>query len=297
LKIFHYLPGFAKHLSCLPRCFLTASWLFLPSIVSAFPPAPYYTVFGDVRDASGTLLHPEGASIIVKANGRELQRQSLLDGSNLGFNYVLRLRLEMQRPGTDSYSSLALGLGTTFTLEVSVDGLVYLPIEMSTPPQTGNPAERIRIDLTLGVDTDGDGLPDAWEESQLYRAGILPDENGWNLALLHPDGDFDNDGFTDRQEYISGTYAVDRSSFLWLKVAEVSESANGFDFYAIFGRLYILQSSTDMVNWHLEPIATENPEISGDFPDMPFLRATGTGVTRIYASRAEPTTIYRLINR
>lgn len=270
--------------------------LISPALVQAFPPAPFYTVFGDVRDHYGVLLPPDGASIILSSEGREIVRQSLVDGDR-GYNYLLRLRLELDRPDTQSYSSLALSIGGDYTLSVAVDGFIYLPIEMSSPRQTGNPADRQRLDLTLGLDSDSDGLPDAWEEAQLFHGGILPGLDGWDLSLINPAGDFDQDGLTNRQEYLIGTYATDNTSYLWLKVAETFPGAVRMEFYAFFGRLYALQASTDLVHWTPVPLALENPETTGEEPQAMFMRSVSTGVISIFTVPAGERVIYRLVAR
>ena len=49
-------------------------------------------------------------------------------------------------------------------------------------------------------DKDQDGLPDTWE------TGFLPPDSGWaDLSLFSQQGDADNDGVTDGEEYIDGT--------------------------------------------------------------------------------------------
>ena len=63
---------------------------------------------------------------------------------------------------------------------------------------------------TLRVDG---GIPDAWEQSQLYAAGILPGEDGWDLSLIDRDGDFDKDGISNWLEYIAGTFATDPTDY------------------------------------------------------------------------------------
>ena len=47
-----------------------------------------------------------------------------------------------------------------------------------------------------GWDTDGDGLPDVWEI-----------EHGLNPNVANSNGDFDNDGYTDLEEYLNETAA------------------------------------------------------------------------------------------
>ena len=82
---------------------------------------------------------------------------------------------------------------------------------------------------TGGVDTDGDGIPDAWE-------------NVFDLNPLVPSAglDSDHDGFTDLQEYLAGTDPRDRKS--GLRIESVRSSADGakIAFLAIAGRSYRL---------------------------------------------------------
>lgn len=47
-----------------------------------------------------------------------------------------------------------------------------------------------------GWDTDGDGMPDAWES-----------DHGLNPNIANNNGDFDNDGYTDLEEYLNETAA------------------------------------------------------------------------------------------
>jgi len=61
------------------------------------------------------------------------------------------------------------------------------------------------------ADSDGDGLPDAWERL-----------NFGNLTTANGSSDYDGDGFSDAQEYLAGTNPRDASSFL----AITSYSAN-----------------------------------------------------------------------
>ena len=48
-------------------------------------------------------------------------------------------------------------------MKVQIGASVYLPMEMMISQPIGQPAGVTRLDLTLGVDSDGDGMPDAWE--------------------------------------------------------------------------------------------------------------------------------------
>jgi hypothetical protein len=63
-----------------------------------------------------------------------------------------------------------------------------------------------------GLDSDNDGLPDAWENS--YAPGTA----GLGIS---PDADYDHDGFTDRQEFQTGTNPADPADRLSLTSAEL----------------------------------------------------------------------------
>jgi len=162
-----------------------------------------------VRDENGQALRADDGEIVFYCGGAEFLRTFITETTRLDQNYQLRLRMDMQRLGTQSYTNLANSSGTAFTLGVVLNNIVYYPIEMSAPRSVGRPGERTRLDLTLGVDSDRDGIPDAWEQSQLYAGGVMPGQNGWDLSLLTRDGDFDGDGISNWQEYIAGTFATD----------------------------------------------------------------------------------------
>jgi hypothetical protein len=275
---------------------LTAALLaVLLTPVRAFPPAPFFTLFGTVRDEQGQALQLDGDVVVFYKNGVEVLRQNISEDSQFDQNYQIRLRMDMQRAGTVNYSDLANATGTPFTVAILIHNIPYYPIEMSVARTVGRPGERVRLDLTLGVDSDGDGLPDAWEQSQLFAAGIQPGPNGWDLSLITRDGDFDHDGHTNYEEYVAGTYATDPSDHLDLRIAGKTATSAHLQFFAIYGKTYTLEASTDLKTWSLIPFYTSSPDpvTVGDNetpPPVPvaqkILSSTTTGVTDIYADPA-----------
>jgi hypothetical protein len=88
------------------------------------------------------------------------------------------------------------------------------------------------------ADSDGDGLPDAWELE--YFGGLARDGSG----------DFDGDGLTDAEEFQAGTSPADAADALRVLSIAV-DSAVRIQFNAVAGRSYTVQSrdSLNDVSW------------------------------------------------
>jgi hypothetical protein len=155
--------------------------------------------------------------------------------------------------GTQSqlYQTTALRPSMPFTAEVIMNGVSYLPIEVSGGGLTiGEPGGKTRLDLTLGIDSDGDGLPDAWENDLI---AALSNVN--TLADVTKDGDSDGDGVSNFIEYLAGTYAFDRRAVFRLDIVEVKDGQARMRFLAVKGRSYTLKSSTDLKTFINEPFS------------------------------------------
>ena len=263
-------------------------------LLRAFPPEPPFTVFGDARDQYGTLIPAGSASVVLYADAKETAREALTNTPGQDFNYQIRVRIDMMRDNSASYTSRALKTGKIFTMGIESGGQVFYPIEMATPPAVGSASDRRRLDLTLGVDSDGDGLPDAWEESQLYQGGILPGANGWDLSLVDRAGDFDRDGKSNFEEYLAGTYAADASSVMGLQIKEKLAEAVRLEFYTIYGKSYTLQSSPDLKVWSDASFSLTAPDAAVPGAPQSVLLATTTGVMSVYSAAGPAATYYRL---
>ncbi len=218
--------------------------------VSAFPPAPHYTLYGMVRDQVGQTITAQGATLVLLKDGQEISRTSIDSSRRLDQNYDLAISLDHARSGTLAYKTNVLTPQSTFSLLVEMDGSQFLPIEVNGTLTAGKGGERVRLDLNLGEDLDHDGLPDIWEQWQLYLAGYYPDENGnWPIHLITKNGDFDGDGFSNWLEYLAGTYATDASETFAMHIKERQPAFTRLEFYGIAGKTYTIERSLDMKTW------------------------------------------------
>ena len=102
-----------------------AFWL-LPGSVQAFPPAPYYTIFGNIRDESGQLLDAEGARVILLRNNQIVLQAPVTGGVVMDQNYELRIPIDMLRPNTVLYrDSAVVARSASHTLAVQVPAYLH----------------------------------------------------------------------------------------------------------------------------------------------------------------------------
>jgi len=229
---------------------LLTTFLVCTSPLSAFPPAPHYTLYGMVRDQVGQSITAQGATLILLKDGQEISRTSIDSTRRLDQNYELTISLDHSRSGTLAYKTGVLTPQSQFSLVVQMDGALFYPIEVNGTLTAGKGGERVRLDLNLGEDLDGDGLPDIWEQWQLYLAGYYPDENGnWPINLITKNGDFDGDGFSNWMEYLAGTYATDATETFALVIKEKKPAFTRLEFYGITGKTYTIESSSDLRTW------------------------------------------------
>jgi hypothetical protein len=264
--------------------------LLAASSSQAFPPAPYYTLFGVVRDQVGQTVTAEGAEVILLKGGVEVGRTPI-SSALIDQNYELQMRLDQNRSGTTFYTDKAVAAGGLFSLVVSMNGALFYPIEVAGNLTAGKGGERVKLDLTLGEDKDKDGLPDVWEAWQLYQAGLSPDENGnWNLSLIDRNGDFDQDGQSNQLEYLAGTFAGDATETFGLTIKEKLAQSVRFEFYAITGKIYTIESTLDLKTWTRVPFAVGAPGTGNNAH-----QATDVGVVSAFtAPRASAAEFYRL---
>jgi hypothetical protein len=218
--------------------------LLLSGSAMAFPPAPHHTLYGMVRNQFGEPLNIFPADVYLETPGGFQLHAGVINNLEPGINYRLEVPMDSGSSSeSNAYQPTALKPFFQFRLKVLIGQTVYLPIQMSGSfAQIGLPGQKTRLDLTLGVDSDGDGLPDEWEQS-------LISIYGGTLASIRPQDDADGDGISNLSEYLAGTYAFDPSDGFRLAVMSAPAGASDLEFLAIRGRTYSIQSSPNLQQW------------------------------------------------
>ncbi len=215
----------------------------LPLAAMAFPPAPPHQIYGIVRDQIGNPLS-DGAEVIFEASSGVILKTFVVARSEPGVNYSLDVPMDAGLT-SDLYNPTALMPTAPFRLRVKVGKTTFLPIEMTGNLSTlGHPGGRTRIDLTLGVDSDGNGLPDAWEQAVAAFLG-----RKWQSGQIRPDDLYPGTGMTYRQVYLAGTYAVSPTEGFALQIVHSPGTAPNLAFTAVKGRTYTLQAASVLGQW------------------------------------------------
>lgn len=261
-------------LPCWFRTGLVALALAAATAASAFPPALPHTIYGMARDEYGNPLRTNAIIVLTTASGLTVTAQVDPDDEP-GVNYRLVVPLDAGVK-SDVYKTGALQGTVPFRLRVSINNVTFLPLEMvGDYSLLGQPGKRTRIDLTLGEDTNGNGLPDAWERAMIAA-------RGWNVNLtnLTASSSFSTNGVTLLQEYVAGTYGFEDGNGLNLAIARVEAGTPVLEFLAVRGRSYSIVGSSSLKVWTpvsfrvLLPDADPDPVSTYLSPDVRLLQVT-----------------------
>jgi hypothetical protein len=209
----------------------------------AFPPAPYHTLYGMVRDEMGEPVMSGNMIVTLETTNGVRISTKVVPNLAPGMNYRLQVPMDAGLT-TANYSPSALRPLVSFRIKVKDGDTIYLPMEVKANfASLGKPAQSTRMDLTLGEDSDSDGLPDAWERA-LIDMGY-----GQMLVDIRPSDDSDGDGLSNMNEYLAGTYAFDPADGFSLDIVGFQNEKPLLDFMVLPGRSYTVLGSSDLKTW------------------------------------------------
>ncbi|MEI6341901.1 MAG: hypothetical protein WCR07_08080 [Verrucomicrobiota bacterium] len=240
----------------------------------AFPPTPHHVLRGLVRDEQGNPLVANNATVILESGGAVVSSALIRTASSMDGNY--RMVIPMDSGSTDAaYAPKAMFPAVPFRLKVKIGAQTFVPIEMSgTASLMTRPAGRAQVDLTLGLDSDADGLPDAWERTLLAAL-----RKKGTLADIKPGADDDGDGITNLSEYLAGTYAFDPSDGFAVEMKAMELGLPVLEFLAIQGRTYSVEGSDDLKAWRKMSFALSGEKAGTEVRDA--FSATEVAPTRV----------------
>ncbi len=137
-----------------------------------------------------------------------------------------------------SPATLALVSGACTATVSLAEASPGLSLVATYGPASGSSAQMI---VRSSASTAGDGVPDAWKTT-----------HGLSLATSAAANDQDGDGASDLQEYLAGTDPLSAASIFKITTHALlaDASALSIEFPVVAGKIYQVQTSTDLENWN-----------------------------------------------
>jgi len=222
--------------------------LLLPGIALAYPPAPYHLIYGLVRDEYGTPIASADAHVLLTTANRGPIEAELIPGIAPGINYQLKVPMDAGLTPI-AHGPTALIANAPFKLFVVMGGVTNTPIQMTgDASQLGQPGQTSHIDLTLGSDTNGDGIPDSWEYAVLAGLG-----SNLTLSQLNARSVLTADGHTLGQLFLMGgnplASGAAQVNSLTVGLAGIDSTGTFLEFSTTSGQTYTVLSSADLQQW------------------------------------------------
>ncbi len=260
--------------------FLSVALMCMRSPLHAELPAPDNILYGTITLASRTLTAAD-SNVVVEARrtagGAVLASYRLGSDAGLGGFYRLKIPLEELAPASDSPEASVVGDSLVLVVRNQSGVQLQLPYQI---PERGHAQ---RLDFGTGVlDSDNDGLPDAWELAIFGNLG----QNGT--------GDPDGDGVNNLGEFTTGTNPADGTGVFRLSIARSGPVNRLVSFFAVtasgagytgYDRIYTLESTTNLAlgNWRGVPNYTN---VLGNNTTVSYLSSEADAQT-FYRCRAQ----------
>jgi hypothetical protein len=213
-------------------------------VLSNVAPANEGSYFVTVSNAAGTLTSTSAVLtvLIPPVITQQPTNITAAAGSNAVFNVAATggapLVYEWWFNGTNPVAGAAAATLTLTNVQATNAGGYHVVITNLA----GSVTSLVATLTVANADSDGDGLPDAWETANGLNAGSSTGDNGAN-------GDPDHDGATNLEEYIAGTDPQNTASRLWVELQWTPAGTNGnatIQFGGVAGRGYSVLYRDDL---------------------------------------------------
>lgn len=237
---------------------LAGAWLacFLATSTHAAVPLPDHLLYGTIAIGGQPVTRADTA-VVVEA--RRTSSGPVLASYRMGArpangDFYYSLRIPVAKATDASPAQAALGESVVVTVRTAT-GIAH-----QVTHTVAEPGVALRLDFGVGVDTDGDGVPDGWE---LAHFGT----SGGDLRK-----DTDGDGVVDQAEYFAGTTPKNLEDVLRLAVVHAEAGlqvsfrtlrATGTGFEGRT-RYYALESTTDPAGGQWTPLENFSRIPAGD---------------------------------
>lgn len=229
---------------CVLGCFVARTWAAGAASASAPVQEVYpFDIVGRIVNADYIAYDAtSGIRLFVtdKDGNRLAQSTVFTPGTQAAWNFVLSVPLATVRsPG---YAVK----GDEIRLTVLVGEESYTGFLKPGEDVVGASGSAVHVRILLAEDSNGNGIADSYEEAML--------DEMWYRGLgdtYEPEADYDNDGQSNRNEYLTGTGAFDKDDYF--HATKIGGDASGelfaINFEANAGRTYAVKESSDLKTW------------------------------------------------
>lgn len=263
--------------------FLIMSFSIGVLVAEAGLPLPCVNYYGLLSDEYGSPFL-EYAEIQLFSGTNQCDRfvvDGLLDA---GVNFELQLEVDS---GGTLYAPYAVHVGDPVQVVVTVGGVEVDAIFPVNFISAANSGDSVQLNIFTGMDQDGDGLPDSWEELLMSQSGGFYT----NIQQITKSGDFDGDGSSNGDEFLAGTFPFLAYDIFSIDGVEQVNNRIGFEFLALSGKVYTIQTSSGLTtnSWVNTRFAVD------EFSDLDENIVIGNGAFKsIYIGIDEDTKFIRI---